>query len=179
MTAPLRVQESGFLGTGSVQSFVVFEPERKLKFVALLSEFWPDVSKCCAAVGIHRTTFDNHLKWDVKFCKAVEAIKAAKLDELERVAIESGRDQRKGFLDRAMILRAHRPELYDRAKVVKIEGYKMAAGEREQRAAALDQAIDVEVSKVYLDRKQRREAKRQSQVKALTSSGGKAAGAGT
>src|SRR5579863_5168181 len=110
-----------------------FNPERKLRFISLLERVWPDISQCCKAIGIHYTTFYNHVKRDEKFREAVNAIKTSKLDELERVSIESGRDMRKGFLDRAMILRAHRPELYDRAKVVKIEGYKMDSNEKTKR----------------------------------------------
>src|SRR6202158_1863173 len=164
MVLALKQGEDGYLSTGSGTDLYTFNPERKLRFLALAAEFWPDMSRCAAAVGIHITTFYNHMKSDVKFCNEIKAIKAAKLDELERVAIESGRDQRKGFLDRAMILRAHRPELYDRAKVVKLEGCKMQAGERGQRMGAVDVAVDAEIVKTYLDIKQRREAKQQQQL---------------
>lgn len=174
----LKRSESGFLDTGSVACLSSFSLERKLKFLQLAREFWPDLSRCAVAVGITIQTVYNHVKSDVKFCEEIKAIKAAKLDELERVALESGRDPRKGFLDRAMILRAHRPELYDRAKVVKIEGYKMTVGERANRLAGLEGAIDAEIVKSYSDRKQRQEAKRLKAAEKREAGGGTAGGVG-
>lgn len=156
----LRVSESGFLDTGSGLALLSFDSQRKLKFLELAAAYWPNMSRCCREIGIHYQTFLNHRKADVKFYEALQEIKAAKLDAIEAVSEESALDVRKGFLDRAMILRAHRPELYDRAKVVKIEGYKMTDGEKRNRLAGLEGAIDAEIVKSYSDRKQIREAKR-------------------
>ena len=141
-----------------------FDAERQSRFLALLSHHWPNASLCAKAVGIHVTTYYYQLKHNAKFALAVQSIKAQALDQLEGVAMESGKDMRKGFLDRAMILRAHRPELYDRAKVVKIEGYKMNDGERSNRLNVVDTVIDAEISKSYLSRKEQREKRNQARL---------------
>lgn len=174
----LTESNSGLLDTGSDVGLSAFNVERKLTFLKLANQYWPDMSRCCREIGIHITTFYNHYKRDVKFCEEVKAIKAAKLDEIERVSIESARDQRKGFLDRAMILRAHRPELYDRAKVVKIEGYKMTAGEKQTRLGAVETVLDAEISKAYLDRKERREERKRKQISARSESASEAGAGG-
>jgi len=137
-----------------------FNPERKLRFITLAEQLWPDISQCCKGIGIHPVTFYNHMKRDEKFREAINAIKASKLDELERVAIENGRDKSKGFLDRAMILRAHRPELYDRAKVVRVEGYSMKDSEKTKRLESLSNAIDTSIVSSYTTRKERQRLKR-------------------
>jgi hypothetical protein len=156
----LSVSDSGFLDTGSSTYVSTFDTQKKLKFIELARQFWPNLSKCAEGVGISVQTVYNHLKRDVKFCEEIKAIKTAKLDELEQVAMDSGKDAKKGFLDRAMILRAHRPELYDRAKVVKIEGYKMNSGERAQRLGAVEAAVDATIVQAYSTRKERQQAKR-------------------
>lgn len=153
---PLSLRKSGFMAAGSPRSFRVFGIERKLRFLELARQYWPDISRCAKAVGICRETIYNHLKSDVKFCKEIQEIKAAKLDELESVAAESGKDPRRGFLDRAMILRAHRPELYNPAKVVRVEGYKMGSIERSQRLGVLGEVVDAEIVRAYSTRKERK-----------------------
>lgn len=154
------ISDSGFLDTGSDSCISSFDAQKKLKFIELASQFWPNLSKCADAVGVTVQTVYNHIKRDVKFCEEIKRIKTAKLDELEQVAIDSGRDVKKGFLDRAMILRAHRPELYDRAKVVKIEGYKMTTAEAQQRSGAVEAAVDATIVAAYTTRKERQEQKR-------------------
>ena len=149
---------------GFVVGLGTFDISKKTTFLEHLRTFWPNISRCCRAVGISNQTYYNHLKADVNFCKAIAKIKAEKLDSIEAVAVESAQDQKKGFLDRAMILRAHRPELYDRAKVVKIEGYKMAGEEKAKRLGAVDQAIDAEVVNSYTTRKERRRLKAGGEV---------------
>lgn len=165
--------QTGMMDKGSALGILSFDVQRKLKFIELATQWWPDMSRCCREIGIHYQTYLNHIKSDVKFCEAIRSIKTSKLDEIEAVSAESARDQRRGFLDRAMILRAHRPELYDRAKVVKIEGYKMGQGEARQRLAGLEGAIDAEIVKTYSDRKQRREARQQARLKASEDRAGK------
>jgi L-rhamnose mutarotase len=144
---------------GSVLAFNQFGSQRKSEFIRLAIEFWPNMSAICKAVGVARSTVYLHRKSDPAFNKALQEIDAMVCDEMEQTLRTEGMKP-KGFLDRMAYLRAHRPELYDRAKVVKIEGYKMGDGERRQRLAGLEGAIDAEVVKTYQDRKQRQETKR-------------------
>src|SRR6266478_1981963 len=175
MVLPLKARGDNFLSTGSIVDFWTFNPQRKEKLLEILSNCWPNVSAACKAIGISHQTFDTHLKRDVKFCKAVEEIKRAKLDAIEGVSETSAMDVRRGFLDRAMILRAHRPELYDRAKVVKIEGYKMGAAEARQRLAGLEGEDDAEIVKAYARGKERKQRK---MIVAGEGEAGKTGGAG-
>lgn len=162
-------------GTGSVVPFSQFTPERKKRFIELAKQYWPNMGEICRAVGVSRWTVANHRKSDPIFNNALHEIDQQVCDDHEMVMRANGMTP-KGFLDRMAYLRAHRPELYDRAKVVKIEGYKMENGERQRRLGAVETVIDAEVVKTYSDRKQRRELKQQARLKAGEAAGGEKAG---
>jgi len=148
--------EGGGRAAGLALGLDKFTFEKKQAFLTLLNKWWPNISQTCREIGIHPGTYYNHLIKDKSFAQAVAEIKQARIDRIEAVAVESAENPTKGFLDRAMILRAHRPELYDRAKVVKIEGYKMDGAEKARRLGAVDAAIDAEIVKTYTTRQERR-----------------------
>lgn len=156
---------AGVMGAGSVLDFRSFGFEKKSEFLRLAIEFWPNLTAICKAVGVARSTIYLHRHKDPEFNKALHEIDQMVCDEMEQTMRQQGATPR-GFLDRMAYLRAHRPELYDRAKVVKIEGWKMGNGEGEKRIGGLQSAVDAEVVRSYSDRKQIREQKRQSQLKA-------------
>jgi hypothetical protein len=145
--------------TGSVLGLDKFTLERKLLFYEAARKLWPNISEMCRTVGIHPGTYYNHLKSDKNFAAEMRLIDLEVTDRIEGV-LASQAVQPKSFLDRISYLRAHRPELYDRAKVVKIEGYKMDSTEKAQRMKTIDTAVDAEIVKTYLTKKERREQKK-------------------
>lgn len=161
-------------GTGSVREFYDFTIERKQRFLELAEQYWPNLSAICKAVGVSRWTVGNHRKSDPDFNNSLHEIDQRICDEHERVLVERGMDHKGGFLDRISYLRAHRPELYDRAKVVKIEGYKMAGPERTQRLGAVEAAVDATIVQAYTTRKERNEQRRlkAAEKREATSGGG-------
>lgn len=146
--------------TGAATWFSQFGNEKKSEFLRISIEFWPNLSHICAAVGVARSTVYLHRKSDPAFNQALKDIDDMVCDEMEATMRNQG-IKPQGFLDRMAYLRAHRPELYDRAKVVKIEGYKMGDGEKEKRMIAIDGAVDAEIVKTYLNRKEQRERRQQ------------------
>ncbi len=150
--------------TGSVPRLDLFDSEKKARFLSFAREFGPNISRCAAAVGVTPATVWNHRKSDPLFNKSLHEINEAVCDAMESTMREQG-VQPKGFLDRMAYLRAHRPELYDRAKVVRVEGWKMGDGERRNRLAGLEGAIDGEIVKTGLDRKAKRDYAKQRALK--------------
>ena len=148
--------EAGKKGTGASLSVYAFDPTRKALFLELASKWFPDLSRICEAVGISRQSYYNHIHKDAEFARAVEAVRLARIDRIEGKVFEAAEDN-KNFLHQAMVLRAHRPELYDRAKVVKIEGLQMNPQQAQERLGAVSNAVDAEIVKTYLDKKQRRD----------------------
>ncbi len=149
---------------GSALAFTAFTSERKKRFLDLAKDYWPDIAHICEVVGVSRVTFYNHKKSDPQFNKSLHDIDNAICDNLELTLRAMG-SQPKGFLDRMAYLRAHRPELYDRAKVVRVEGWKMGDGEKVNRLAGLEGAIDGEIVKTGLDRKAKRDYAKQRALK--------------
>ena len=130
-----------------------FDWAKKRKFLRAAKRFWPNVTICCAAVGISDSTFYTHRNQDKIFAQKIAEIDRGVTDRIEGVLADQAVDP-KSFLDRIAYLRAHRPELYNPAKVVKIEGYKMGPAEAKQRMTVIDTVVDAEIAQSYLDRKQ-------------------------
>ena len=122
------------------------------------------MSKVCQVIGINHQTYYNHLKSDPWFAHEMEEIRQRKVDAIEGKVFEAAEDS-KNFLHQAMVLRAHRPELYDRAKVVRVEGYKMTPSEQKGRLDVVDTVIDSQIAQTYLSRREQRE--RRQGLKAL------------
>jgi hypothetical protein len=110
--------------------------------------------------GIHPSSYYAHLKADKIFYQKVQQIDQGTTDRIEGVMASEAINP-KSFLDRMAYLRAHRPELYNPAKVVKIEGYKMTQSERGERLAGLEGAIDAQIVSAYTTRKERLQAQRE------------------
>ena len=144
---------------GVVLGFNSFNVQRKSLFYEAARKFWPNISEICKIIGIHPGTYYNHLKSDKSFAAEIRLIDQEVTDRIEGV-LATQATQPKSFLDRISYLRAHRPELYDRAKVVKIEGYKMSSDEKAKRMKVVDTAVDAEIVKSYLSKKERLEQKK-------------------
>lgn len=143
------------MGTGLEHQPYRFTPEKKARFLELAPKYWPNVSAIAEAVGISRWTVVNHRKTDKAFDQALTELNNRLCDELEQTLIQQGL-QPKGFLDRISYLRAHRPELYDRAKTIKIETKQMTGDERSSRLRVVESVIDAEVVGVVKGRRQKR-----------------------
>lgn len=139
-------------GTGPKHAFNRFDSAKKAKFLALAPQFWPEIGRLAEAVGIDRTTVWLHRKSDKAFDAALTEINQQVCDRMEQTLIEQGL-QPKGFLDRISYLRAHRPELYDRAKTIKIETRSMDTTERQARLAVMQSVVDAEVVGVVKGRR--------------------------
>lgn len=144
-----------------------FVPFAKIRALELLVEYPQNVSAVCRALGTSRQLWDYHLKHDPDFARSVQEIREACCDELEQTMYELGKKKSSfTFSDRIAFLRAHRPQFYDRVKVIKVEGWKMGDGEKVNRLAGLENAVDGEIVKTQLDRKQKKEYNRQQRLKA-------------
>src|SRR5580765_5430197 len=75
--------ETGFLVSSGGYALAGFNPQKKLRFIELAEEFWPNITAICAGVGIHRQTYSNHYKLDDKFRELVDAARERALDEAE------------------------------------------------------------------------------------------------
>ena len=137
-----------------------FTQEKKAHFLKLAVEFWPNMAAICKATGVSRWIVGYHRKHDPEFDSVLNEIDQMVCDEHEQMLRKQGMEP-KGFLDRMAYLRAHRPELYNPAKVVKIEGYKMTQSERGERLAGLEGAIDAQIVSAYQTRKERLQAQRE------------------
>lgn len=164
--------------TGSVLRLHEFNDEKKARFLSIAKQFWPNLGAICEAVGISRWTVYNHRKSDPEFNKALIEIDEQVCDDHEFVLRQRGMKPA-GFLDRIAYLKAHRSSLYNPAKVVKIEGYKMGAQEKLERMGAVESVIDAEIVKTYQDRKQRQEQKRIKADEARAKESGATEGAGS
>jgi hypothetical protein len=165
-------------GLGLDYGFHKFNSERKRYFIEAARKFYPNITKCCQEVGISWHTFNAHRKSDPEFAAQLALVKLEVTDRIEGVLAQEAVNP-KSFLDRMAYLRAHRPELYDRAKVVKIEGYKMNDGERSSRLNVVDTVIDAEISKSYLSRKEQREKRNQARLSKGDSSSSGVSGGGS
>lgn len=93
--------------------------EKKRIFIGLLEEFWPNTSKAYLMAGISYQLYEVLLT-DPDVITATERIKRHKLDRIEGFMGNMALTP-KGFMDRIAILRAHRPERWDREKQIVIQ----------------------------------------------------------
>lgn len=134
----------------------------KEKALELLWEHPRNVSFVCRAMGVHRNTWEYHLKTDPAFAQDVQNLIKAKCDELEENMAKLGSTPAyQTFNDRIAFLRAHRPELYNPARKVIVEGFKLGEGEAERRARMVGGAIEAQIVSGYTTRKERAQAKRE------------------
>jgi hypothetical protein len=146
---------SGRIETGLKHRFNWFDAEKKSRFLELAKTYWPKLSQIAAAVGVHPSTVWLHRKSDKAFDRALNEINQSICDNMEAKLVEQGL-QPKGFLDRISYLRAHRPELYDRAKTIKIETKSMDNDQRSARLRVVSDVVDAEVVGAVKGRRQKR-----------------------
>jgi len=158
-------------GAGSAFALSFFNSERKRLFLEAARKFYPNITRCCQEIGISWQTFSNHRKQDKIFAAEIAMIEREVTDRIEGVLATEAVNP-KSFLDRISYLRAHRPELYNPAKVVKVEGYKMGEDEKRKRLGVLENVIDAEIVKSYMDREEQRKHRQQQKLQ----SGGEPAG---
>lgn len=134
----------------------------KIKAIELLEKYPKNIAHICRMMGIHRNTWEYHINHDPDFRQEVEMIEEAHCDELEATMLHLGKEKTSfNFNDRIAYLRAHRPQLYNPARKIIVEGYKMSDGDAQRRAGKLDGAIDATIVNAYTDRKERLQAKRE------------------
>jgi hypothetical protein len=147
---------------GSAIHFHGFSNEKKQRFLSNAFRYWPNVTRLCASVGITPSGYYQHTKLHPDFARLMKDIDVCVTDDVELVLrYEASNPNPKSFLDRMAYLRAHRPELYDRAKVVRVEGYKLGDGEARRRSEALAGAVEAQIVNAYTERKERQRAKRE------------------
>ena len=137
-----------------------FDWQRKRRFLRIAKIYWPNVTLCCAMAGIHPSSYYLHLKIDKIFYQKVQQIDQGTTDRIEGVMASEAINP-KSFLDRMAYLRAHRPELYNPARKIIVEGYKMSAEESAKRSAILGEAVEAQIVSGYTTRKERAQAKRE------------------
>lgn len=143
----VKDEETGFLVpsekcVNGIQN--LFNAEKKIKFLELAEEYWPNIHKICKEMKMGYNTFKNHMLMDSKFAHCMEMIKQAKVDHVEgNVFTFSGRPA--NFMDRMAILRAYRGELYNPVQKVQHVGSELSKDEVFRRRASLATAVDAEV----------------------------------
>lgn len=140
---------------GSALGWSLFNSEKKRLFLEAARIYYPNITKCCEVIGINWRTYYNHVKTDKDFAERLAAIDREVTDRIEGVMAQEAVNP-KSFLDRMAYLRAHRPELYDRAKVLKVEGVKAGYSEAQARARLAEVAVDAEIVANYQRRKGRK-----------------------
>ena len=96
---------------------------------------------------------DRKTPW---FMAIYDACKNQTMDAIENVSVEQAHNHKGGFLDRAMMLRAYRPDRFDRAKVVRVEGIQINQVEALKSMKLAGDIVDAEL----VDRHKKRKAKR-------------------
>lgn len=153
-----------------------FDQEKALR---LLLEHPNNVTTVCKAMGVSRSTWKYHQAKDPIFAARVQEIRDACCDALEETMFNLGKKETSyNFNDRIAYLRAHRPDLYNPTKRIIVEGHRMGNGERVNRLGAVETTIDAEITKTYLDRKERQQLKQQQQLEGDGKTGGEKTGGG-
>ena len=134
----------------------------KTKALELLWEHPQNLGLICRGLGVSRSTWHWHRNHDKQFNQDVIDIQEATCDELEETMHHLGKQRTSfNFNDRIAYLRAHRPELYNPARKIIVEGYKMTQGEADRRASVLSSCVDATIVNAYTTRKERSQAKRE------------------
>ena len=121
---------------------------------------WPNVTELCKRVHVSREFYYRCLREDPVFAKAISEIDIGITDAVEGLTANLAMNP-KHIIDRMAYLRARRPELYDRAKRIIVEGYKMTESEAVRRSKLLDSCVDATIVNAYTTRKERNQAKRE------------------
>lgn len=142
-----RLMGPGFLTDSGLIAENAFTPILKLQLVQELRKYWPNVTKACREIGISRTTYRNHYLQDNLFANLVDEIAEGTTDHIEAFQSKLAGTNAFAFMDRAMALRAGRPEKFDKARTVILESKQGRIDESTARArmVKLKNVIDAEV----------------------------------
>ena len=151
----LRGAESG-LGLDSHQSVLTWQKS----WLDFAPELWPNITMICRKANVSKALYYRALKECPDFAAAVHEVDQGVTDAIEGLTANLAMNP-KQIIDRMAYLRAHRPELYDRAKRIIVEGHTMSADEISRRSAVLGQAVDAQIVNAYTTRKERAQAKRE------------------
>lgn len=163
--------EEGKKRAGAGPDFYYFDRPKKLKFLTNLKKSGFNIGLACRAVDVTRQTYFNHMKLDPIFNQAVVSIREDTLDQHEATAFKNGKNAKRGFLDRAMMLKAYRGEVFDKARRLIVEGHSVTSGQAKARLARAEMAVDAEIVKSGLDR-QSQKALRQGRLQVESGEGG-------
>lgn len=140
--------------TGSIVRFRKLDP---VKTAEAVFKYWPNLSKAAEVLGVSRQALGWHQANSPWFQRITAEANAKGCDKLEQVLYERGvSGEEYTFNDRIAYLRAHRPELYNPAKVLKIESSTIKNSEAKQRAQIMETVIDAEIVDEYKKRKARK-----------------------
>lgn len=143
----VKDEKTGYMvatNKANVNSENHFSIERKLNFVELCKQHWPNIHKVLLEVGISYGTYKNHLLLDPKFNKDLEAIREAKVDQVEGNVFAFA-NRPANFMDRMAILRAYRGDLYNPVQKIQQVGAELTPQQAEARKINLATVVDAEV----------------------------------
>jgi hypothetical protein len=123
-----------------------FNAEKKIRFLELAMEHWPNIFKVCNEVKVHYGTYKNHLIIDEKFAQCMDDIKQAKVDHVEGNVFTFA-NRPANFMDRMAILRAYRGDLYNPVNKVQHLGHELSKDDVLRKRANLATVVDAEVVK--------------------------------
>lgn len=119
-----------------------FTSDKKVLFITLCKTEWPNFSKVCDAVGIHRTTFRNHYIIDAKFKQDVDACKYQALDDIKTEFTKRGR--RGEFMQGISVLRAYDDEVQWNPNSQVTITHQIDNTEAHRRMDAMRDVVDVD-----------------------------------
>ena len=155
VSVSLRGPESG-LGLDSHASVLTWQKS----WLGFAPELWPNITMICRKANVSKALYYRALKECPDFAAAVHEVDQGVTDAIEGLTANLAMNP-KQIIDRMAYLRAHRPELYDRAKRIIVEGHKMSESDAERRSKILDNCVDATIVNAYTTRKERNQAKRE------------------
>lgn len=123
-----------------------------------LDRHWPNMFKAATACGVTHSAFSYHKARTPWFQRIYAEVEAKHNGAVEQVLYNRGvSGDEYTFNDRCMYLKAHMPELYDRAKVIKLEDNRVPHREALARAKAVESIIDAEIVESFRTKKAKRQ----------------------
>ena len=146
------------IGTGLDLGLRELDPQ---KLAIALCHTWPNLTACARELGVSPEALHYHKRKGAPWFMAIwEQAKQSTLDKIKGVMVEQAVNP-KGFLDRAMTLRAYEPDIFNPARKIIVEGHKMSESDAERRSKVLDNCVDATIVNAYTTRKERNQAKRE------------------
>ena len=131
------------------------------KLAIALAHHWPNLTAAAKELGVWPDALHHHKRKGSPWFMAIwEQAKLSALDRIKGVMMEQAQTP-KGFLDRAMTLRAYEPDVFNPARKIIVEGHKMSESDAERRSKVLDNCVDATIVNAYTTRKERNQAKRE------------------